>query len=88
MLGIGLGAIHWARTLMRDHDMIEAIQNCVRQASIPLEEAIRMATVYPAEVAKLTDLGSIEVGKRACLVELNPSLEVVQVWYDGKALLN
>jgi N-acetylglucosamine-6-phosphate deacetylase len=68
--------------------MIEAIQNCVRQASIPLEEAIRMATVYPAEVAKLTDLGSIEVGKRACLVELNPSLEVVQVWYDGKALLN
>lgn len=68
--------------------MIEAIQNCVRQASIPLEEAIRMATVYPAEVAKLTDLGSIEVGKRACFVELNPALEVVQVWYDGKALLN
>lgn len=68
--------------------MIEAIQNCVRQASIPLEETIRMATVYPAEVAKLTDLGSIEVGKRACFVELNPALEVVQVWYDGKALLN
>jgi N-acetylglucosamine-6-phosphate deacetylase len=68
--------------------MIEAIQNCVRQASIPLEEAIRMATVYPAEVANLTDLGSIEVGKRACFVELNPALEVVQVWYDGKALLN
>jgi N-acetylglucosamine-6-phosphate deacetylase len=68
--------------------MIEAIQNCVRQASIPLEEAIRMATVYPAEVANLPDLGSIEVGKRACYVELNPALEVVQVWYDGKALLN
>lgn len=68
--------------------MIEAVQNCVRQASIPLEEAIRMASVYPAEVAKLTDLGSIEVGKRACYVELNPALEVVQVWYDGKALLN
>ena len=68
--------------------MIEAVQNCVRHASIPVEEAIRMATVYPAEVAKLTDLGSIEVGKRACFVELNPALEVVQVWYDGKALLN
>jgi N-acetylglucosamine-6-phosphate deacetylase len=47
-----------------------------------------MATVYPAEVANLTDLGSIEVGRRACFVELNPALEVVQVWYDGKALLN
>lgn len=68
--------------------MIEAIQNCVQQASIPLEEAIRMATIYPAEVANLSDLGSIEVGKRACFVELNPALEVKQVWYDGTPLLN
>jgi N-acetylglucosamine-6-phosphate deacetylase len=68
--------------------MIEAIQNCVQKASIPLEEAIRMATVYPAEVANLDLLGSIEVGKRACFVELNSALEVQQVWYDGKALLN
>ena len=68
--------------------MIEAIQNCVQQASIPLEEAIRMATIYPAEVANLDQLGSIEVGKRACFVELNSALEVQQVWYDGKALLN
>lgn len=68
--------------------MIEAIQNCVQQASIPLEEVIRMATVYPAEVANLDQLGSIEVGKRACFVELNSALEVQQVWYDGKALLN
>jgi N-acetylglucosamine-6-phosphate deacetylase len=68
--------------------MVEAVRNCVNQASIPLEEAIRMASVYPAEVANLTDLGSIEVGKRACFVELNAALEVVQVWYDGKALLN
>jgi N-acetylglucosamine-6-phosphate deacetylase len=68
--------------------MIEAIQNCVQQASIPLEEAIRMATVYPAEVANLSDLGSIEIGKRACFVEMNPALEVVQVWYDGDPLFN
>jgi len=68
--------------------MIEAIQNCVHKASIPLEEAIKMATVYPAEVANLDQLGSIEVGKRACFVELNSALEVQQVWYDGKALLN
>jgi N-acetylglucosamine-6-phosphate deacetylase len=68
--------------------MIEAIQNCVQKASIPLEEAIRMATVYPAEVANLDQLGSIEVGKRACFVELNSALEVQQVWYDGNALLN
>jgi N-acetylglucosamine-6-phosphate deacetylase len=53
-----------------------------------LEEAIRMATVYPAEVANLNELGSIEVGKRACFVELNSKLTVQQVWYDGEALIN
>ena len=47
-----------------------------------------MATLYPAEVANLTNLGSIEVGKRACFVHLNDDLEVQQVWYDGEALIN
>lgn len=46
--------------------MREAIENCVNQAGIPLEEAIRMATVYPAEVVHLShEIGSIEVGKKA-----------------------
>jgi N-acetylglucosamine-6-phosphate deacetylase len=39
-------------------------------------------------VANLDQLGSIVVGKRACFVELNSALDVQQVWYDGKALLN
>jgi N-acetylglucosamine-6-phosphate deacetylase len=68
--------------------MDEAIRNCVQHAGISLEEAIRMATVYPAEVANLNELGSIEVGKRACFVELNSKLTVQQVWYDGEALIN
>lgn len=46
--------------------MLEAIHNCVNHAGILLEEAIRMATVYPAEVANLShEIGSIEVGKKA-----------------------
>ncbi len=45
--------------------MVEAVQNCVNKVGIPLEEAIRMATVYPAEVANLSqEIGSIEIGKR------------------------
>ncbi len=68
--------------------MDEAIRNCVNMADLSIEEAIRMATVYPAEVANLSDLGSIEVGKRACFVQLNSALEVAQVWYDGEALIN
>lgn len=68
--------------------MDEAIRNCVNHAGISAEEAIRMATVYPAEVANLNDLGIIEVGKRACLVHLSDDLHVKQVWYDGEALIN
>jgi N-acetylglucosamine-6-phosphate deacetylase len=68
--------------------MDEAIRNCVDKADISLEEAIRMATVYPAEVANLADLGSIETGNRACFVHLSDDLQVKQVWYDGEALIN
>lgn len=68
--------------------MDEAIRNCVVRAGISKEEAIRMATVYPAEVANLSDLGSIQTGKRACFVHLSDDLHVKQVWYDGEALIN
>ena len=68
--------------------MEKAVQNCVKEAGIPLEEAIRMATLYPARVANIDDvLGSIAVGKRACFVELSSkSLEVLKVWFDGRPL--
>ena len=69
--------------------MQQAVQNCVEYAHIPLEEAIRMATIYPAKVANLDqDLGSIEVGKRACFVHFSDDLTIQQVWYDGEPCLN
>jgi N-acetylglucosamine-6-phosphate deacetylase len=68
--------------------MDEAIRNCVQHVGISLEEAIRMATVYPAEVANLAHLGSIGAGKRACFVHFSDDLCVKQVWYDGEALIN
>lgn len=64
-----------------------AIQNCVHHAGISVDEAIRMATVYPAEVANLSaDLGRISTGKRACFVHLSDDLQVKQVWYDGELM--
>jgi len=54
-----------------------------------LEEAIRMATIYPAQVANLDqDLGSIEVGKRACFIHFSDDLAIQQVWYDGEPCIN
>ena len=69
--------------------MDKAVRNVHRHADVSLDEALRMASLYPAQAAGLeADLGSIEVGKRACLVELSvDELEVLQVWYDGQPLL-
>jgi len=67
--------------------MDQAVANVVRHAGVSLEEALRMASLYPAQAAGIEgDLGSVEVGKRACFVELQ-QLQVVQVWYDGQPLL-
>jgi N-acetylglucosamine-6-phosphate deacetylase len=69
--------------------MQQALQNCVEKANIPLEEAIRMATIYPAQVANLDeDLGSIELGKRACFIHFSDDLTIQQVWYDGEPCIN
>jgi N-acetylglucosamine-6-phosphate deacetylase len=69
--------------------MQEAVQNCVEKANISLEEAIRMATIYPAQVANLDqDLGSIELGKRACFIHFSDDLTIQQVWYDGEPCIN
>lgn len=43
--------------------MREAVENCVNHVGISIEEAIRMASLYPAQVINRTDLGSLEVGK-------------------------
>lgn len=47
--------------------MLSAVKNCVEHAEIPLDEALRMASTYPAQVLNLTDRGKIEAGLRANL---------------------
>lgn len=47
--------------------MLHAVKNCVEQADIPLEEALRMASTYPAQVMNLEDRGKIDPGLKANL---------------------
>jgi len=69
--------------------MQQAVKNCVEKVGISLDEAIQMATIYPAKAANLDqDLGTIEVGKRACFVHFSDDLTIQQVWYDGEPCLN
>ena len=61
--------------------MIEAVRNCVEQADIPLDEALRMASLYPARVLGLEGrLGSIAPGKEASLVWFDPGYRVKGVF--------
>ncbi len=65
-------------------DMASAVRNCVRDISIPLDEALRMAATYPAEFLQLDhSLGKIEAGFDASLVWLDKELAVRATWING-----
>lgn len=64
--------------------MMQAVANCVRHAGIPLEEALRMATVYPATLIGEERLGRIAMGSTANLVIFDSEYAVKQVFLEGK----
>ncbi|MEO8765421.1 MAG: N-acetylglucosamine-6-phosphate deacetylase [Ginsengibacter sp.] len=58
--------------------MMKAVKNCVEKCNILLEEALRMASMYPAKVLNLhTRTGKIEPGYQADLVLIDEELEVI-----------
>lgn len=70
-----------------DLDMLSAVRNSVKDLDLPLEEAVRMASRYPAEMLGLGDqLGSLAPGYRASLISVDSDLQLIHNWVDGKAL--
>ncbi|KRA53955.1 N-acetylglucosamine-6-phosphate deacetylase [Pseudoxanthomonas sp. Root65] len=66
-------------------DMATAVRNSVRLIGLPLEEAARMASTYPAEFLGLGDThGRIAPGYRADLVALDADLQVIGTWIGGE----
>jgi N-acetylglucosamine-6-phosphate deacetylase len=58
--------------------MIHAVKNCVDECHISLEEALRMASMYPAKVLGIDEkTGKIEPGFQADLVLLADNLDVI-----------
>lgn len=58
--------------------MIKAVKNCVERCDISLDEALRMASLYPAKVLGIdTQTGKVEKGYKADLVLLNEKLDVL-----------
>lgn len=54
-----------------------AVKNGVEKANIAIEESLRMATVYPAELAGVSGVGRIKKGYKSNLVCLDENLETV-----------
>ena len=68
-----------------DLDMASAVRNTVRRLGLPLEEALRMASLYPAAFLGLERrLGRIAPGFNADLVLLDDDLEVRETWIGGQ----
>ncbi len=63
--------------------MIQAVHNCVEQAGMSLEEAVRMATLYPALVAGRPDIGHIAPECLANLVVFTKDYRIDKVFLGG-----
>ncbi len=63
--------------------MIKAVSNCINEAGIEFDEALRMASLYPARAAQLHGFGKIEEGYRADLVILSNEREIKAVIRNG-----
>ena len=60
--------------------MMKGVKNLVEQVDIPLEEALRMASLYPAQViGRSNEWGKIEKGYRAEFVVFDKNFNVLEV---------
>ena len=64
--------------------MLQAVKNCVRHCGIPLDEALRMASTYPANLLGAKSLGRIEPGAKANLLLFDEDFNVLGVYLEGK----
>ncbi|MCO4315927.1 N-acetylglucosamine-6-phosphate deacetylase [Phyllobacterium sp. 21LDTY02-6] len=67
-----------------DLDMISAVRFVHRELGLPLEEALRMASLYPAQSIRIDHhRGRIAAGYAADIVHLGDDLDVNHVWVGG-----
>ncbi|HTV69715.1 MAG TPA: N-acetylglucosamine-6-phosphate deacetylase [Rhizobiaceae bacterium] len=68
-----------------DLDMISAVRFMHREIGLDLGDAIRMASLYPAEAMGVADcVGRLGSGTRADFAQLGDDLDVTGVWIGGQ----
>jgi N-acetylglucosamine-6-phosphate deacetylase len=63
--------------------LMKAVRNCVENVGIPVEEALRMASICPAEVINISDKGKIAPGCKADLVVFDKDFNIKHVFVEG-----
>lgn len=63
--------------------MMQAVKNCVEKVGIPVDEALRMATLYPAKLMGFGDIGRIKPGYKADIVVFDKDFEIKMVFKNG-----
>jgi len=66
-----------------DIGMLDAVRYCVSALDIPLDEALRMATLYPAQAAGLSGVARLSPGAQADFLVLDRALDLHTVWTGG-----
>lgn len=69
-----------------DLDMMSAVRFMVETIGLDITEALRMASTYPADFLRRTDLGRIAEGARADLVHIDSALQAKAIWRAGVRL--
>ena len=66
---------------------IDAVKNAYQKCNIPLNQALAMASRYPAEYLGIANhLGSLKPGYRADLVHFDSNFKVHNAWVSGKQI--
>lgn len=64
--------------------LLKAVENCVKDADIPLDEALRMASAYPAQVIGSPDRGKIREGYKADILVFDEDFKPDMVFINGE----
>ena len=71
------------------YPLLQGVRTIVQVLKRPLYEAVRLASLNPAQTLGVSHrLGSLETGKDATFVRLDPNLVVKQVWVQGKMMIS
>jgi N-acetylglucosamine-6-phosphate deacetylase len=65
-------------------DMASAVRIAVQSAAVPLDDALRSASLTPARFLGIADQrGTLGAGARADIVALSPAFDVLNTWVGG-----